>query len=306
MNDVIIDCDPGIDDALAIALALTHPSINVLGITTVAGNRGLEQVTQNALDLADYLGSSDVAVAAGAPRPLSRDHVPAVVHGDTGLGGYDLARSSRSPQGNAVDLIVDTVMERPAKSVTIVAIAPLTNLALALEQEPAIAERVERVVIMGGGRGVGNLSPVAEFNFYVDPDAAEAVLTGGWETYVLGLDLTWQAGVGPAQLGRVRSSRSYLAPALSAWMDYYARGETNPLGGGPAVHDVCAVAAVIDPSLIEFSAADVHVETLGHRSRGQSIVDIGGAFSGTTNTQWGVRLDRDRFWRLVLDTVVPT
>lgn len=304
MTDVIIDCDPGIDDALALALAISHPDINILGVTTVAGNRGLDQVTRNALDLLDFFGAADIPVAAGAARPLRRDHVPATVHGDSGLGGHELARSSSSARDDAAAFLVETVMTRPPHSVTIVAIGPLTNLAEALRRDPRIAQRVRQVVLMGGGRGVGNMTPVAEFNIYVDPDAADIVIPAKWPVTIIGLDLTWQAGIGPLELKTVHASTAAVAPAIAAWMDHYAHAETNPLGGGPAVHDVCAVAAVIAPELFDFRPAFVRVETDSDLTRGETIVDIDGLFAGTTNAMWATRLNRAGFWDLVFATVL--
>ncbi len=302
MRSVIIDCDPGIDDALAIALALQHPDVEVHAITTVSGNVPLESVTRNALDLVSFFGSPDLPVFAGSESPLERDAVRAGVHGSTGLGGYALPQSSRNASTGAVDFLIEAVMASEEDEITLVAIGPLTNLAVALQREPRIADRVKEVVVMGGGRGVGNMTPVAEFNIFADPHAAEVVLSGGWQIVMIGLDLTWQSGISQVELDRLRSIPGPRAEAVLAWVEHYAMGETNPTGGGPAVHDVCAVAWVIDPSMFVTVPAHVQVETHGALTLGETVVDLG-EYGGEPNALWAVSLDRDRFWNLMISTL---
>ena len=233
---IILDCDPGIDDALAIAFAHGHPGIELVGITTVAGNVGLAKTTANALAVSEFVGAAGTPVTAGCAGPLLRPALDARhVHGDSGLGGAVLPPATASPApGHAIDYIVDTVGAAPGE-ITLVATGPLTNIALAVKREPRLADWVRRFVIMGGSAGRGNVTPAAEYNIWADPEAAAAVFRAGWTVTMLGLDVTLRTGATESVLRRMsalgRLGTGLLLPALE---QYHSVSEPT----GPPVHDV--------------------------------------------------------------------
>lgn len=301
---LLIDCDPGIDDAIALMIAKAHPACDIVAVTTVSGNQAIDKVTSNALCLAELLSLDDVPIAAGAAKPLVRDAVHADVHGETGLGGWELPHTGRrASDRTAVDVILDTVRGNPAGTITLVAIGPLTNIALALRSDPTIAERFKQIVIMGGAVNAGNITPTAEFNFYADAEAADEVLRSGGNIVMLGLDLTWQSAVPQNVLVEIRTLTSPVARAVEAWLDFYALGEITPGEDGPSIHDACAVAYVIDPRLVTTERACVLVETQGRWTYGSSVVDRDFSFEQPENVSLGTVLDRDGFWRLVVDSL---
>lgn len=291
---VLIDTDPGIDDALALTLAHAAGDIEVLAVTTVAGNVGLEHTTGNALKLREYLGFRDVPVAAGSPRALVRRHVRAEgVHGPTGLGNAVLPEA-RLPvdDRHAADVIIDTLAAHPGE-VTLIAIGPLTNVALAVRKEPRVVEWARDFVIMGGSYTRGNHTPAAEFNIAADPEAAAIVFDAGWTVTMIGLDLTHQARADPGVRDRIaglgRLAKELLIPCLT----YYGAGHPD----GPAVHDVCAVAHVLSPGLLTCVPARVDVETTGRFTTGMTVTDFA---TVTPNAQVATRIDVPAFWDLVL------
>lgn len=294
---IILDCDPGIDDALAIAFAAGHPGIELVGITSVAGNVGLPLTTANALAVAAFVGARSVPVTAGSAGPLLRPALDArTVHGETGLGGAVLPDPGHGPEpGHAVDFITRTIADRPGE-ITLVATGPLTNIALAVKREPRITEWVRSFVIMGGSAGRGNVTPAAEYNIWADPEAASIVFNAGWTVHMIGLDVTLRARATPdvqrkmAALGELGSR--LLIPAISQYV-------SSSEGGYPAVHDVCAVAYVAEPSLFGMRQARVAVETTGRWTSGMTVTDFDDA---ETNASVGTELDTDGFWKLVLDT----
>jgi purine nucleosidase len=291
---IILDCDPGIDDALAIAFAHGHPDIDLVGITTVAGNVGLDRTTQNALAVCEFIGAN-VPVTAGCATPLVRPALEARhVHGESGLGGATLPPSTARPAGgHAVDYLIDTARTVPGE-ITVVATGPLTNIALALRKEPRLPQWVRDFVIMGGSSGRGNTTPAAEYNMLADPEAAAVAFGAGWTVTMLGLDVTLRSGAGPAVLDRMsglgRLGRQLLLPAL----DQY-RSTTDD--GGPPVHDVCAVVHVAEPGLFGFVAARVEVETSGLFTLGMTVTDFRAA---EHNAQVAMAIDTVRFWDVTL------
>ena len=299
---VIIDCDPGHDDALAIMLAAANPEVELLAITTVAGNQTLELTTLNARRVCTAAGIAGVPIAAGCDRPLLRELVTAAdVHGASGLDGVDWPEPRVGVESaHAVDLIVELVMAAPGE-VTLVPTAPLTNVALALRREPRIATAVREVVLMGGSFTRGNVTPAAEFNVYVDPEAAAVVFAAGWPLTMVGLDLTHQARVTPEVLSRIEALGTPLANAVAQLMRFYGRRSTAE--GGPPLHDPCAVARVIDPGVMTCRDAFVAVETEGRWTRGMTVTDFAGRPGRSANAAVAMQLDVPAFWDLQLDAL---
>nr|WP_218863340.1 nucleoside hydrolase [Actinopolyspora biskrensis] len=294
----MLDCDPGIDDALAIALAHGSPEVEVTGITTVAGNVGLEHTTPNALALAEFYGM-DVPVARGAARPLVRPGSAASdVHGNTGLGDVVLPAAKAEPVSeHAVDHIVNTIAASPGE-ISLVAVGPLTNIALALRKEPRITEWVREFVIMGGSYTRGNFSPAAEFNIAADPEAAGVVFEAPWRTVMFGLDLTHQARATAAVRQRFTGLGRLQDELLSPCLDFYGNNRQYR-EHGPAIHDACAVAYVIAPELFTLTEARVDVETSGRFSSGMTVTDF--APEAESNAAVAITLDQEGFWDLVTD-----
>jgi purine nucleosidase len=316
---IIIDCDPGIDDALALAFAHGDPGLEVCGITTVAGNVGLDLTTANALRVRDFVGMGEVPVVPGSGRPLLRPVLHAGhIHGGTGLGGAQLPGSLSGPApGHAVDYLVDSISAAPGE-ITLVAIGPLTNIALAIRREPALVSLVRDFVIMGGSAGRGNTTPAAEFNILADPEAAAIVFDAGWTVTMIGLDVTLQARANAAVRDRLRTlgplADHLLLPSLAGYRTT-GPAESSPAGPGdarppaelswpddlldPAVHDVCAVACVTRPELIRRVPALVQVETAGRLTSGMTVTDFT-APPRQHNALVGTGIDVDGFWDLVL------
>lgn len=303
---IIIDCDPGYDDAVALLLAAGSPSVEVLAITTVAGNQTLEKVTRNALRIATLAGL-DVPVAAGAARPLLRDEVvvAANIHGQSGLDGTTLPQATLNPDPrHAAQLIVDTVMNEPPQSVTLVPIGPLTNIALAARLEPRIVERVKELVLMGGGYHIGNVKPMAEFNIENDPEAAHIVFEEKWPIVMVGLDLTYQALATQTVKDKIAAihtpASDFVTQVLTRFSENYKKSKGFD---EPPVHDACAVAYVIDPGVIETRKAPVHVEYRGEYTSGMTVTDLRRKAPQDCHTAVAMKLDRERFWNLVMEAV---
>ncbi|HEU4808272.1 MAG TPA: nucleoside hydrolase [Homoserinimonas sp.] len=294
---LLLDCDPGLDDALALVLAHGDPNLELVAVTTVGGNVALENTTRNALELREYLGFTSIPVAAGAAGPLVRDAKNAAeVHGAGGLGDVILPKAQLPLDGaHAVDLIINTLQASPGE-IHLVAVGPMTNIALALRQEPRIAEWAASFVIMGGSYTRGNTTPAAEFNIYADPEAAAEVFAADWNTVMIGLDLTLQAMVTDTVKGRMRElgdlGRELVLPLATFWND-----PQDPNWGGQAVHDVCAVAYVSRPDLFQTVPARVEVETTGEWTAGMTVTDFR---SSIPNAAVAIKLDVDGFWDYVL------
>jgi purine nucleosidase len=302
---IILDCDPGHDDALAIMLAHGCPEIELLAITTVAGNQTLDKTTLNARRVCTVAGITDVPVARGCAQPLVRELVTAGhIHGQSGLDGPTWPDPAIPEAGiHAVDLIIDLIMASPGE-ITLVPTGPLTNVAVALRKEPQIADRVHEVVLMGGSFTRGNTTPAAEFNIYVDPEAAATVFTAPWPVTMVGLDLTHQALATDDVMARIATLATPLSAIIIELLRFYGRTSRNEQGwAAPPVHDPCAVARVAQPALIDVRSAYVAVETAGQLTAGMTVVDFDQLLAREANAQVATTLNFEGFWSLMLETL---
>lgn len=303
---IIMDCDPGHDDAFAIVLAHGNPEIEIVAITTVAGNQTLPKVTWNARSVATLAGIEGVPIAAGCDRPIVREStVVGDIHGETGLDGTTLPEPTvpLDPR-HGVDLIIETIMAAEPGEITLVPTAPLTNIATAIRREPRIVGHVREVVLMGGAYTRGNITPAAEFNIAVDPEAAAIVFAADWPVTMVGLDLTHQALATPDVIGRVTAIGTPVATAMAELLvffrDAYLADQGMP---APPVHDPCAVARVIEPGIMTVRDAFVAVETAGRWTSGMTVTDFGDAYGQQPNTHVATTLDVSRFWDLMIDAL---
>ncbi|WP_299315187.1 nucleoside hydrolase [uncultured Halomonas sp.] len=273
-HPLIFDTDPGVDDAQAIAIALRHPELELLGLTTTFGNVDVEVATRNALLLAQLAGRDDVPVAQGAAAPLSKTRLPppAHIHGGNGLGDIPLPAVTGRPDPRcAAQFIVETVNARPGE-VTLVAVGPLGNLAGALQLDPGIVERVKRVVVMGGSiREGGNVTPVAEANMFNDPQAASRVLTAGWPLTLVGLDATHRCVLTAEHMARIEAGQGELGRVLAGSYAFYREFYREFLGiDGCCPHDSCALAWLLRPDLFTTTRGHLNVVTEG-AAEGQTL-----------------------------------
>ncbi len=297
---VLLDCDPGHDDAIALLLALASPELELLGVTTVHGNQTLAKTTANALRVLELAGRADVPVAAGAERPLARElRVAAHVHGESGLDGPVLPAPVHRPVGQrGVDFMIERIAGNP-RPVTLVATGPLTNVALALEQ--GIAANVERIVLMGGAIGEGNITPAAEFNVWADPEAADRVLHSGLDVTMVGLDVTHKALLTRAMARELRG-RGRIGAFVADLADFYTRYHEETYGwDGAPVHDAVALAAVVDPALVETRHRNVEVELVSELCLGRTVVDLWRRTDRAPNAHVAVDLDVERFFGLLFE-----
>ncbi|NQX11096.1 nucleoside hydrolase [Microbacteriaceae bacterium VKM Ac-2855] len=303
---IILDCDPGHDDALAILLAHGSPEIELAAITTVSGNQEIGKVTRNALAVMAVAGITDVPIAAGMHRPLVRSvEVAPTIHGDSGMDGPELPTPTTELDArHAIDLIIDTVMAAPAGTITLVPTGPLTNIAMAALTEPRIIERVREVVLMGGAFGGGNWTAAAEFNILVDPEAAHIVFGAGWNVVMVGLDVTHQALATPdvaAAFARIGTPVSGFVLEL---LDFFGRSYRDAQGfEHPPVHDPVAVAYVIDPSILTTVRVPLGVELSGGLTLGMTVADFRAPAPADCRTSVATGIDAERFWTLVVDAV---
>lgn len=306
MKSVIIDTDPGQDDAVALALAIGSPKeIDLLGVTVVAGNVPLERTVDNARRILELCGRPDVQVFPGADRPLLEPLVTAeYVHGQSGLDGFELPEPSMPVQTkHAADFIIDRVLGRPEKSITLCALGPLTNIALAMLREPRIAARLEQVVLMGGAQSEGgNVTPAAEFNIYVDPHAAARVFTSGVPLVVLPLDVTHKAATTPQRIARFRGLPNRCGPAYASLLDFAKRFDEQKYGtlGGP-LHDPMTVAWLLRPQLFKGKQVNVEIETASPLTRGMTVVDWWQVTQRPKNALYIREVDADGFYDLLVE-----
>ena len=303
---ILLDCDPGHDDAVAMMLAWGNPSIELLGVTTVGGNQTLDKVTRNALSVATVVGMHDVPIAAGCRLPLVRPvEIAPDVHGDSGLDGVELPEPAvELDPRHGVDLISETIMSNEPGTVTLVPTGPLTNIAMAARKEPRIVERVQEVVLMGGGYHVGNWSPVAEFNIKVDPEAAHIVFNEKWPIVMVGLDLTHQALATDEVAERIAAVPGSGSQFTLGLFTFFRKAYQDAQGFEfPPVHDPCTLAYLIDPTIVETVKVPVDVELNGSLTTGMTVADFRAPAPEDCHTKVATRLDAPRFWGLVVDAI---
>ena len=292
---ILLDCDPGHDDAIALLLALGSDQVELRGVTTVAGNQTLEKTTANAIRVLELVGRGDVPVAAGAERPLVREpRVAANVHGETGLDGPDLPPPQGSPEGeHAVDFLADRVA-----GTTLVATGPLTNVALLLARHPHA--RPERIVLMGGAIAEGNVTPAAEFNVWADPEAAARVFASGIDVTMVGLDVTHRALFTGERAERLRAT-GHVGQVVAELLDFYGVFHREVYGfDGSPIHDAVAVAHVIDPTLLETRHLNVQVDCCPvELCRGRTVVDLWRRTGLEPNAHVATGIDSERFLDLL-------
>jgi pyrimidine-specific ribonucleoside hydrolase len=304
MTAVILDCDPGHDDAIALLLVLGSPELRLLGVTTVSGNQTLEKTTANAIRVLDHVGRAEIPVAAGAPRPLIRErHTAAEVHGESGLDGPTLPPPSRAPEpAHAIDWIAAAVADCD-EPVTLIATGPLTNVALLLARYPQLEAQLERIVLMGGAIGEGNTTPAAEFNIWVDPEAADRVFQSGIDLTMVGLDVTHQALMTPAHTERLAATGK-AGKLVADLFDFYARFHAQRYGWtGAPVHDAVAVGHLIDGTLLTTAHCGVVIDTGPAPSRGRTYVDLRHAMGWTPNCHVAHGVDSDGFLELLIERI---
>lgn len=301
---LLIDCDPGHDDAIAILLALASPEVELLGVTTVGGNSELANTTRNALTVLEVAGRADVPVAPGCDHPLVRrlqvaDHV----HGKSGMDGPVLEPpTTEALDTHAVDFLAETMAANPER-VTLTAVGPLTNIALLLRHFPSVADSIERVVVMGGAVGLGNTTPAAEFNIWSDPEAADVVFRAGLDVTMVGLDVTHQARMG-RQHGEALRSSGRCGALVADLLDFFVQFHERVYGlDSSPVHDAVAVADVIWPDLLEADYFHVAVETSSELTRGRTVVDRWRVTGEEPNARVGLAIDGDRFGELMIERI---
>ena len=301
---IILDCDPGHDDAVAIMLAAINPKIELLGITVVAGNQKLEKTVNNALKVCNHL-NLDVPVYSGMSRPMIREQLIADdIHGETGLDGPKFEELKiKAEDKHAVNFIIETLMNSDEK-ITLVPTGPLTNIGMAIRFEPRIIEKINRIVLMGGSYQLGNMTPAAEFNILADPDAAHIVFSSGVKVVMMGLDLTRQASATKEVVEKIKSLNNKASKLFVDLMEFFAASQKNVYGwSAPPVHDPTTIAYIIDPECIEVKPMFCEIELWSERSYGRTLCDYFGILKKEPNVDVAVKLDFDRFWNLIYENL---
>lgn len=307
-TSLIIDCDPGVDDAIALLLAFASPQrLEILGITTVAGNVSAALTARNARILRQIAGREDVPVIPGCERPMVRAPVEAGhFHGESGLGSLPVFEPAEGvAPGHAVDFIIETVMGRAAGAVSLAVTGPMTNLAMAMIKEPRIVERLGPVVAMGGARSEGgNITASAEFNIYADPHAAQVVASSGCQLVMIGLDATHQVRATPERMARLKALDTPTARAASVLLDFAAEVEARlGTGGAPPQHDTCPIAYLIDPSLFATAPCRLAVETGSELTLGHTAVEFRVPDPAKARVRWATAADADRVFHLLTEAL---
>lgn len=304
-SKIIIDTDPGQDDAAAIMLALASPELEVLGITAVAGNVPLALTERNARMVTEISGRGDIAVYAGADRPLARKLVTAEhVHGKTGLDGIDLFEPARPLETkHAVDFLIETLRNEPAGTITLCPLGPLTNIAMVIERAPDVVKRIKQIVLMGGGffEG-GNITPSAEFNIYVDPEAARIVFGAGIPLTMMPLDVTHKVLTTKTRVERLRANGNRASIAMADMLEFFERFDEEKYGtdGGP-LHDPTVIAWLLDPDMFSGRNCNVEIETGSDLTLGATVVDWWKVTGRPENVFVARDVDADRFFDLLIE-----
>ena len=303
---VIIDCDPGQDDAVALFLAMSSPDeLDILGVTTVAGNVPLELTQRNARMMCDIAGLTDLPVYAGCERPMVLEPITAeYIHGNTGIDGVDVFEPDTPlQQGHAVDFIIETLLAADKEAVTLVPTGPMTNVATAIQREPAILESIQEIVAMGGAmREGGNRSPSAEFNVLVDPHAADIVYNSGKPVTALGLDVTHQVLSTRERVARMRALDNAVAVATADMLSFFHRYDTKKYGSeGAPLHDPCTIAWLLRPDLFATRRCNLSVEKESELTLGHTAVDFWHVTDRPHNVDWAYEVDADGFYDLLIE-----
>ena len=301
---IILDCDPGHDDAIALVLALASPELEVKAVTSSAGNQTPDKTLRNVLRMLTLLKRSDIPVAGGAVKPLMRDLIIADnVHGETGLDGPALPEPDFAPQNcTAVELMAKVLRESP-EPVTLVATGPQTNVALLLNSHPELHAKIARIVIMGGAMGLGNWTPAAEFNIYVDPEAAEIVFQSGIPVVMAGLDVTHRAQIMADDIERFRAINNPVARTVAELLDFFMEYHKTEKWGfqGAPLHDPCTIAWLLKPEIFTTARRWVGVETQGKYTQGMTVVDYFMLSGNEPNTDIMLDIDRQAFVDLLAE-----
>ena len=301
---IILDCDPGHDDAIALMMSAKHPSLELLGVTIVAGNPTLEKTLVNGLNVCQKLGLS-VPVYAGMKRPIMRQQIVAAdIHGESGLDGHVFDPLTKKPEPeHAVSYLIRTLIASEG-DITLVAVGPLSNVAVAMRMEPGIVSKIREIVLMGGAYGTGNVTPSAEFNIYADPEAARVVFTSGVPIVMMGLDLTNQTVCTADVIERMRNTGNRAGALFADIMSFTLKtqAEVYGLAGGP-VHDATCIGYLIDPGCITTKDMYVEIDVNEGPCYGRTVCDELGITGKTPNAKVGTRIDTPRFWDRVEECI---
>ncbi|SEA36431.1 purine nucleosidase [Thalassobacillus cyri] len=304
-TNVILDCDPGHDDAIAIIMAASNANLNIEAITTVAGNVSVDKTTLNAQRICDLIDLKHVPLAKGANRPLvKRSEIAEEIHGDSGLDGPQFPDhpTKTIEKIHAADLIIDKILTSD-KPITLVPTGPLTNIALAMLKEPAILPKIKEIVLMGGGT-YGNWTPAAEFNIYVDAEAAKVVFESGVPLTMFGLDITHQAQATTSIIDDLAAIKNPVADTVVELLDFFKHTYQEYFGfDGAPIHDACTVAYLINPSIFDFKHVHVDIETKGEYSYGMTCVDLLGVTGKEPNVHFAHNIDQEKFWNLLKESL---
>jgi purine nucleosidase len=305
---IIVDCDPGQDDAIALLLAFAAPdALEILGITAVAGNVGIDLTQRNARMICEFAGRRDIKVHAGCSRPMVREPIKAdYYHGESGIAGFKVFDPSLQLQpAHAVEFLTRSLLAEPDSSVTLACLAPLTNIAMALVMEPRIARKIDKIVVMGGAQKAGgNITPTASFNIYCDPHAAHVVLTSGIPIVMVGLDLTHQLVMTRERLAAIAKIGNRSAAAVYGMLTWDEERRLKKYSAGEAglpVSDVSVIAYLIEPILFSGGEFNVRIETQSALTMGMTVVDLWNASGHAPNALWLQSVDADGFFRLLVE-----
>lgn len=305
-HKIILDCDPGHDDAIALLLAAHHPDIDLLAITTVAGNQSVEKTTLNALKVCSLANIRHIPVAKGMDRPLVRParHAPNI-HGESGMDGPNVPEPDIEPVAeHAVDILIQFLMQSDG-DITLVPTGPLTNIATAIRTEPAIVPKIQAISLMGGAIGLGNTTPAAEFNIWCDPEAAAIVFGCGCPITMAPLEVTHQALATEEVLHHLREAQRPVATFAADLLGFFASTYKQVFGfPAPPVHDPCAVVAVVDPTIMKTKLMHVDIETTSELTAGRTVCDVYGKMGKEEHVHVGYELDVPRFWEMVINTLL--